>query len=756
MENPENVRRLAAVAISEAAGSTLADKKEKVSPWDDNKKWTKYTSEGTALNAWNKVELEQRVAAAVEFINNSTKEANEDIEPELTPRTKLKLDIQKYLIKPRKPRKLPTLLEPEQLATDATQAGVSTRTTVGISQPAVGGIKRKAGRSMSSVLFPELHILKMQASASTSKAEAEADMTISQSTKSKTSRSMNLVPSSLLGDGKSSRASASFPPPSLNEDKKSRSFGRSILQLFSFSNKKKKKSSLGDEDKKNSQIFSDKDTSMPPSPVQYFDKRTGSNKKRKSSGQSTTLTDDLFVQELDDDDFYSNVEGAGNKQRGRTDMNYDEGGEEEGSKGKELDLNTKESSSEITSPPKKNMWTLRMPMNLYASVLPSMPLTAESLANPFRKIDKPLKTKDEILNQGNGGVGTITGVGGGLSGEEAKDEGNSKFDPHAGKKLTFEEKVILFREKLGGKENLDKMAQEWTKFAEKVRKDAKKQKNYFDFSLDLVDSSSNGEYLKVGAILAGGANPNLEVNDLNLFLFVAGKIVFLDVQMGFLNDGDALGSEQSDLQRVCEMLVKFGGNVNFRGPDGMNALHLASASGDTRFIKFLCDKCSCDTNYRSRDGLTSIMYAAKYGHALSMAPLVLAGGEINAIDSDLRTPLHYAAMTGQTRCAQFLIRIGANKGAKDKDGLTPGRLADESGFRACAQAIYAFSRPKIKAEPRLQYMIEGIREKTANKAASRPVTSMLSGALRAGFSAMSDAFSSFSSFISDKFSFLFG
>jgi hypothetical protein len=370
-----------------------------------------------------------------------------------------------------------------------------------------------------------------------------------------------------------------------------------------------------------------------------------------------------------------------------------------------------------------------------------MPLTAESLESPTRKgIEMPV------------GATTVDGDGFTVV-EETKDEDIATDDKPVGKTLTFEEKVTMYREKLGGKENLEKMAHEWNKYAEKVRKDAKKQKNMFDFTLDLVDSCSNGDYLKVGAILSGGANPNQEVNDLNLYLFVAGKIVFLDVQMGFVNEGDVLGSEQSNLQRVLEMLSRFGANMNFRGPDGMNALHLAAASGDARFVKFLCEGAyACDPNYRSKDGLTALMYAAKYGHALTMAPIVLQGGDFNIVDPELRTPLHYAALTGQTRSAQFLIRIGSSKAAKDKDGYTPGQLASEAGFPACAQAIYAFARPRIAAEPQLQYMLDGIRGKTA-KGAARPATTtaMLTGALTAGFTAAREFFTSVYDFFTETY-----
>jgi len=660
IQDPENMKRLVNVSLSEAAGATLAEKKKIVSPWEENKTWSKYTSEGTALNIWRKIELEQRVADAIEFIKNEDRPKVIVPEVQMTPRTKLKMEIKSLTAKKRKPRKMPALLEPDRLSNmDSKESNLNT---------AIDAAFDVAGST------------------------SAADQGVTRNG----------------ADDKKKKTKLSSP---------TRKLPNSLLSLFPFKWPGKKAEELDI-------VHNAGAASVAPSTSRNQD---DDNFEKLSTKAWSTPGQDLVLEEIDGDNDWQD--------RGFSDDFVGGGGEDDGEGGvgaaaeKSTMLNSRsleeennagadDSSTSQSPDKKKNPWALRMPFNLYASVSPSAPLTADALSSPFRRMVKPnSKWSPEALALEE--QGQLLHPPSKAEAEEVKADTDARIVNM--KKLTFEQRVVMYRAQLGGQEKLDKMAESWTNYAAKVRKESKRQHNYFDFSLDLADACRNGDFLKVGAILAAGAEPNQEIDDVPLFLFVAGKIIFLDVDMGLLDENDSVGPDQKNLQRVCELLLKFNCKPDKKGPDGMNAMHVAAASGDTRFVKWLCQK-GCNPDVMSRDELSPLMYAAKYGHSFTMAPLVLAGANLNAVDLNKRTALHYAAMTGQTRTAQFLIRVGANKAAADLDGLNPGQLASVIGYRACAQAICAFSRPRIKAEPQLTYMVEEHRAKTT--AASRPVTVM--------------------------------
>ena len=62
---------------------------------------------------------------------------------------------------------------------------------------------------------------------------------------------------------------------------------------------------------------------------------------------------------------------------------------------------------------------------------------------------------------------------------------------------------------------------------------------------------------------------------------------------------------------------------------------------------------------------------------LEMAVKLLnLGADVNALDSDRRTPLHHAAEAGKARLIPLLVQRGATTGTKDSlKGMTPIELA---------------------------------------------------------------------------------
>ena len=53
------------------------------------------------------------------------------------------------------------------------------------------------------------------------------------------------------------------------------------------------------------------------------------------------------------------------------------------------------------------------------------------------------------------------------------------------------------------------------------------------------------------------------------------------------------------------------------------------------------------------------------------AVLLLHGANVNARDSEGKTPLHFAAQQGTLQAVEWLLKNGADVNAKDNKGVTP-------------------------------------------------------------------------------------
>ena len=84
------------------------------------------------------------------------------------------------------------------------------------------------------------------------------------------------------------------------------------------------------------------------------------------------------------------------------------------------------------------------------------------------------------------------------------------------------------------------------------------------------------------------------------------------------------------------------------------------------------------TRTRAELDTTALHHAAEGGHADAVATLVAAGADPNAGDAFNTTPIHHAA---------WLIGSGANVDAKDSDGRTPLDFARKGGDPAVIDAL---------------------------------------------------------------------
>jgi hypothetical protein len=117
---------------------------------------------------------------------------------------------------------------------------------------------------------------------------------------------------------------------------------------------------------------------------------------------------------------------------------------------------------------------------------------------------------------------------------------------------------------------------------------------------------------------------------------------------------------------------------------GDTALHIAAAAYRHKIARKLIDS-SANVRARNRRGAEPLHYAADGGpgslswnpaaQAVTIAVLIAAGGDPNAIDNSGVAPLHRAV---RTRCASAVLALlqgGADIRLRNKSGSTPMRLA---------------------------------------------------------------------------------
>jgi len=109
-------------------------------------------------------------------------------------------------------------------------------------------------------------------------------------------------------------------------------------------------------------------------------------------------------------------------------------------------------------------------------------------------------------------------------------------------------------------------------------------------------------------------------------------------------------------------------------------LALASYFGLNKVVQDILVKEGPDVNAADTDGRTPLHWASIHGHADVVKLMFEKGADINAIDKNGWTPLHQASEDGYIDIVKLLLEKEADVNAADIDGWTPLHRASEDGY----------------------------------------------------------------------------
>jgi Ankyrin repeats (3 copies)/Ankyrin repeat len=157
---------------------------------------------------------------------------------------------------------------------------------------------------------------------------------------------------------------------------------------------------------------------------------------------------------------------------------------------------------------------------------------------------------------------------------------------------------------------------------------------------------------------------------------------------------DVLAAVKEGDSEILEEVLKKGGDIHEKMPNGMNGLHLAAIAGLMQMADLLIRR-GIPVNSEMDNGLTAMHLAVQSNNQSIVGLLLAKKGDPNHRNAEGLTPLHWCAGVNDERLdpnnrykmAKMLLRGGGDIAAKDNKDRTPADLAKMIGDTQVAETL---------------------------------------------------------------------
>jgi ankyrin repeat protein/WD40 repeat protein len=184
-------------------------------------------------------------------------------------------------------------------------------------------------------------------------------------------------------------------------------------------------------------------------------------------------------------------------------------------------------------------------------------------------------------------------------------------------------------------------------------------------------------------LLAAGADVNL-----------AGKDQWNALHLSVGEVDEKQGETLEDANKIFELILKSGADVESKTNSGASALWLATANKRTEVVKVLL-KSGVEIDSQTNRGNTALLEAAEE-HQFNLFQLLIdSGANIKHLNKEGNTALHLILSSNVAENSELiamvnkLIDLGADINAKSQKGYTPLLLAVKSGYVNVTKALIA-------------------------------------------------------------------
>ena len=152
--------------------------------------------------------------------------------------------------------------------------------------------------------------------------------------------------------------------------------------------------------------------------------------------------------------------------------------------------------------------------------------------------------------------------------------------------------------------------------------------------------------------------------------------------------GEAVPLGYAPNQRIAEILIACGADLNRANQAGITPLHTSIFLNNIPVAKMLIDR-GASIEGASKSGATPLMAAALCGRQEIARYLIEKGANVNARSKTGLTPLHFAVdqFYPEPSIVRMLLERGADVEARDSVGLTPLARAERNGNRLVVDSL---------------------------------------------------------------------